>query len=279
MAVITLTSAGLEWITQLYTQEKTSSAITIAVGDGSPTGSGLGSEHTTNGFARGSGTAEYSNDTIKILKRFTASGADVQITEAAIYTNDASPILVGYVHYTEFDLDNYGLVKDGYYFQAEFNFNISIGTVSYTYDENTYDLVYSADVSVILSDSGYIDPNLNLCSVGLCFNGKPIRNGSISSHTSPRVGHSWEIIGYTADFTEIQALQAYAGDIQVIKTITGKQHVNSILKPGTFRVYNKSTHVYDVYTYCWIDGELKVDTFGEGWWFSLRIVQSYQGVE
>lgn len=278
MALIVLTSAGLTWITQLFAEEITTAATVIAVGSGTPSSSGLGNEFTGNGFSRGVASATYADGAVTITRRFTASGADVRVSEMALYSTDSTPVLIGYVQYNEFDLEDEGLIPDGYYFDASFVISVSIGTVTATPGEG-YNITYTGTAQIALSEASIIDPNLYACTTGLCFNGKPIRNGYIESQSAPKDGKIWDISGYTEDFTDIINLQQYAGPVEIYKTITGKTDVNSMLLPGTLRVMNTTTRTYDVHTFCWINGDISVETHGNGWYFSLQIVQSYKGVE
>lgn len=277
---VTLTAASLDWFAQRTAGEIASAITVIAVGSGTPSGSGLGAEIADSGFARGAGTATgvyTSPGTLTVSKTFTAT-ADKTISEAALYSTDSTPVLIGYVHFGSADLSNGGEVPIGEPITITFVLTLTQSTFTRSVSSAT-NITYIGSIVITIAASGTITPGSFTCiRHGVCFNGRKITNCNIVSAPETRGGRVWDFTGYTEDYTDIEHLNAYAGPCEIGKTILGKQYVNSVLLPGTLRIWNTTTHTHDVYTYCWINGDIAVAEFGNGWFFGLQVVQSYEGV-
>lgn len=271
-------SGSLNFFARVFAGECTDTPSKIAVGSGTPSGSGLGSEFTDSGFARATGTIAYvdSDDypsSLQISKTFTASGADVTISEAALYTDESTPTLIGYVHFTSSDLPNGGLVPDGEDITLVMYLTFSKGSTSVA-DEDTVSPDFSLNVGVVFSSSTTLDPSGFSCTTGLCYNGRAIRNGNITGITPFKGGRKWDISGVTDDYTDIERLEYYASPTQTGITVMGLQYVNSIMLPGTFKI-RESDGTYTSHSNCYISGEISVTPFGiDQWEFSLTIIKA-----
>lgn len=272
MATATLTEAGLNFIARVFAGTTSNSITKIAVGNGTPSSSGLGNEHTGNGFARATaGAISVSTYTLSVAHTFTASGADVTVTEFALYTDESSPTLIGYVQFRSLELSNSGIVPDGESILLTGLLTFSAGSTSYTGDG--WNLIYNATIGVAFSASGVISPENFVCTTGLCYNGKAIRNGNIKSLIPFRGGKKWEIEAVTTDYTDIENLQQYASPTEVGVTVLGIQYVNSIMLPGVLKE-RKSDGTYTTHTNCYISGEISVETMGGNYFYEFTVVQA-----
>lgn len=109
---------------------------------------------------------------------------------------------------------------------------------------------------------------------GISYNGVEIKNGYITHREGPAGGESFEISGHTYDYNDIIAIQKYAGETAVARSVSGLQFVTSPFRSGTLAIYNKTTHTYNKYSNAYISGEISIDPLGLGWWYYLTVICS-----
>ena len=108
----------------------------------------------------------------------------------------------------------------------------------------------------------------------ISYNGIEIKNGHIIHRDGPAGGESFDLGGYTKDYTDIEQLQQFAGKTSVSRSVTGKQFVTSPFRSGTLAVYDKTTRTYAKYSNAYIDGEISITPYGVGWLYYLTVVCS-----
>lgn len=112
-------------------------------------------------------------------------------------------------------------------------------------------------------------------TAGLAFANLNVPGANIIPLTHARGGRTWEVYGYTDDYSFIDSLMAYAVPVSVGQSILGNQFVSSAFPSYTFRVQNKD-FTYTAYPRCRIQNPIEVEQFGNWQWFyRFNIIQSY----
>jgi len=106
------------------------------------------------------------------------------------------------------------------------------------------------------------------------FNAVTLPNASIRSIKPAYGSGEWEFLCYTETYAEIEALQIYSAPIQTGVSLTGLTYVVSAYLPGTLKIKNFTTGIWDAYDRCYINGAIEIEPFGNGWWFVVRVIRS-----
>jgi hypothetical protein len=125
-----------------------------------------------------------------------------------------------------------------------------------------------ASVRATLDTSGFTN------SAAIHYNGVAFPNARIISINPALGGNSWTFGCITQNYADIEALQVYAGPLQLTTSITGKQLVICPYRAGTLKIKNTATGVYDAYSRCYIQGPISVEPFGDSYFFQVKVVQS-----
>ena len=284
--MVVLTEGGLTLISQMFSNETDEAVAKIQLGSGNTTeeltsNSALDSPITDYGCGIATATTiEYLNtaehpQSLHLRKIFSPVGGEITIREIGVLSDGASPILVMRKVFSEFELENNGVVPAGESITIDAYLSFSYTPGSYTCQQS----VNIGSVSLIITPSLITD----LYSAGfscppgtfVCFNGRALRNAEIVSVTERRGARAWEFRCYTQDYSDISKINAVAAPVEVGLSITGRQYTSSMLKTGTLRIWNPLTRVYDPYTRCRVDNDIPVEPFGTGWFYSVTVYESY----
>lgn len=289
--MVVLTEGGLTLISQMFSNETDEAVTKIQLGSGNTTeeltsNSALDSPITDYGCGVGTATTiEYLNTTehpesLHLQKIFYPVGGEITVREVGVLSDGASPTLVMRKVFSEFELENDGVVPDGesIMIDAYLAFSAVAGT-SEIVDDVAIGKTYYGNVNLIIIPSLITD----LYSAGfscppgtfVCYNGRALRNAEIVSVTERRGARAWEFRCYTQDYSDISKINAVAAPVEVGLSITGRQYTSSMLKTGTLRIWNPLTRMYDPYTRCRVDNDIPVEPFGTGWFYSVTVYESY----
>lgn len=275
----TVTTVGLQHMAKIVADESDSAITTLGVGTGttSPSSSDttLESETTGNGFAKTLGTCSFvSPSTLKIINRFTASGSDVTVREIGVFSADG--ILIARCTLAINDLPNDCIIPVGEDLEitAELTFNYKESPVT----QFNPAWVFLDIINVGCQITADTDPGEYTCDSKVCFNGIPLRNPSQPQISEIRGRKRWVFECYTEDYGDIDDISSYASPVESGVTVTGHQWASSVLCSGTLRIYNKTTRDLDNYPNCYVLSPIDVSPFGEGWFYTVTILESYEAI-
>lgn len=231
-------------------------AVEMVIGSGYAIGTSMQSPYADGGFEPATVTASYSSENGYILHyvhTFTnGSGGNRSVREVGI-RNEGEAISSRVVLSID-AMPNFCIVPDG----------VDVGIEWYR------DLRTTAPGSVraTLDTSGFNS------TAPIHFNAVTLPNASIRSIKPAYGSGEWEFLCYTDNYADIEALQIYAAPIQTGVSLTGLTYVVSAYLPGTLKIKNFTTRIWDAYDRCYINGAIDITPFGSGWWFVVRIIRS-----
>lgn len=270
----TITSVGLEHMAKIVADESDSAIKTLGVGSGTTAASssdtGLNTEITGNGFAKTEGACSFvSPNILKIVNRFTASGADVTVREFGVFSEDGTLIARCTIGINELPDDCSIPTGEDLEVTAAFSFiDISGG--------NPSDFENTLAVSCLITLN--TDPGEYACSEKICFNGIGLKNASVTSISEIRGRKTWDIECYTLDYDDIDAISVYATSVSSGVTVTGHQWASSILCSGTLRIWDSTTRALVSYPNCYIQSPVGVTAFGDGHYYTVKVIESYEAI-
>lgn len=289
----TVTNAGLEYFAQFFNSDGASFESTdiinkIRIGSGitaeAITDTDLATKYTTDGFAEATAsTIEFLNTTahprtLHLQKVFTnGATVDREVWECGAFTSGG--VCVCRHVFQPYELENNNVVPVGQTITIDIYIRLD-GSDAATYVRNA-NCDYEFDTPIIVSASvgtDGIDPANYTCERGkICFNGKVLPNASPPAVTIARGGKIWDITCYSDDIDAIEAILAHQGLVNVGTSVTGYQYATSLQRYGTLKIWDKTAQTHTAYSNCLISGPVTIEPFGVGWWFKLKIVQSYYG--
>jgi hypothetical protein len=277
-----ITTTGTDILARILTDN--SSAIINKVGLGSGltaeayTDTALATAYTDHGFEQQTVTATYSTGKLTYTNTFTnGSATERTINEIGLFT-DGGTLIYRHVFVTN-ELSNFGIVPPGD------SVIITIDIIASTSTPSVY-----ATFSIIPTDIGLaqiwyylnlsssisstLDPSDFATPAPICYNGIELPSAGIPSFSEALGAKSWNFTCYTEDYTLVNTILRYAGPLTTGSSITGKQYVISSYRSGVLAIKNMTTHTHDLYTNCYIQGPISVEPFGNGWWFTVPVIQS-----
>jgi hypothetical protein len=119
------------------------------------------------------------------------------------------------------------------------------------------------------------DPYVAYYSDGIYFNTTLLPNANINNIEESVGGKTWDISGFTDDYTKIQSIMILASDLKIGSSVSGLQYVISQRSSGTLIV--KPDVGYGPYVFntrCFIQAPVSVEKFNLTYFYSLKVVQS-----
>ncbi len=250
-------------------------ALKIAVGTGdaveSQSDSALETELVSGPFVRATATTTYSTvtHTLTVTKTFTNSGTTVlYIREAGIFSDTS--LAARYV------IPDNIYVIPGQTIIITFYLQFIPGardTTEYNLGRQTLQtcrLYIYPTCAAALGSTDAIP-----CAERACFSGIKLPNPVISPISQYLGAKGWDISCYTEDYSYITQLEMFCAPIEVQNNVKGYQIINSLVVPGTLRI-QQTYNTWDIYTNCYISPPITITPYGEGWWYSLKILQSFR---
>jgi PKD repeat protein len=270
-------TTGYALLASIFTGESSDTITKLQIGYGYTdellTDSALEHAYTDLGFEQVTLTGSYTSPVLTFTHTFTNnSTVERPVREVGLFSN-AGVLLDRWV-FSDLYLPNWCIVPPGKSIAITVTLTFSDSAIVFT-PGTTHDATIAFNIYITPAETASLDITTFSAPSAICYNGIPIRNAGIPSFSENYGAKTWGFSCHTEDYTDVENILRYAGPVQTGISITGKQYAISAFRSGILAIMDietPTTHTY--YQNCYVVGPIVVTPFGDGWDFTVNVIQS-----